>query len=202
MITKILLIRHAQSIANEKDLFGGITDYPLSEKGKIQAQNLVNRLKDIEIDEIYSSPLIRTKQTIQPMSKKLNKEIKIEDDLREIYVGTWEGKPREELRKKYPKINKKIDETEYYTGMEGQEETAEVAKRMVKVITKIARENEGKTIVIMSHCVAIRAFLCEVLEIPFEQTKSKIGDIENTSITFIDYNNESNQFKVLRIGSI
>lgn len=54
--------------------------------------------------------------------------------------------------------------------------------RMFRTITKMAKENKGKTIVIVSHCVAISAFLCRIMNIPFEETKLKIGIIENTGI--------------------
>jgi len=198
MITKILLVRHGKSVAQEGDIHIGTTDYHLCEEGYRQAEKLANRLKDIKIDEIYSSPLIRAKETVQPISEILDKKIKTEEDLKEIYMGKWENTPWTKLREKYPETVKKIEETEYYIDMEGQEETVDVAKRMVNVITKIAKDNSGKTIVIASHAVAIRTFLCAILNIPFKQTKSKIGDINNTSITFIDYDNITNKFKVLR----
>jgi len=199
MKTRILLIRHAKTVANKNGLFGGITDYPLCDEGFEQAEQLAEKLLNVKVDKIYSSPLLRANQTIAPYAEKVNKEIIIEDDLKEINVGSWEDVPRNELRKKYPEINKKIDETEYYCGMEGQEETIDVAKRMKDVISKIAKENVGKDIVIVSHIVAIRAFLCSILDIPFEQTKDKIGNIANTGITDIDF--IDNNFIVNSIGN-
>ena len=154
---------------------------------------------ELEVDKIYSSPLLRARQTIKPYAEKVNKELIIEEDLKEINVGTWEDILRDDLRKMYPEINKKIDETEYYCGMEGQEETADVAQRMKNVITKIAKENAGKEIIIVSHIVAIRAFLCTILGIPFEKTKEKIGHIANTGITYIDF--EDDNFVVNSIGN-
>lgn len=202
MKTRILLIRHAQSIANENGMFGGITDYPLSESGQIEANNLTKKLEKYEIEKIYSSPLKRAIQTISPSANVLKKEIFVEDNLIEINVGTWENQLRDELRKKYPETNKYIDETEHYVGMKGQEDTNHVANRMFETITKMAKQNTGKTIVIVSHIVAIRAFLCKIMNIPFEQTKSKIGNIANTGITKIDYDVENNIFNVIELGGL
>ncbi len=202
MKTQILLIRHAQSVANETGMFGGITDYSLSKDGQIQADSLAKRLEKYKIDNIYSSPLKRAIQTISPFANAVNKEIIIDEDLIEINVGTWENQLRDELRKKYPEENKYIDETEHYIGMEGQENINYVADRMLKAITKIANENKGKTIVIVSHVVAIRAFLCKIMNIPFKETKSKIGNLGNTSITKIDYDSENNNFNIIELGSI
>lgn len=202
MKTIIYIIRHAKSIANDTGLFGGITDYPLSENGLEQAKDLSNRLSNITIDAIYSSPLIRAIDTIKLTANKLHKEIIISPELKEINVGKWENIMRDELRKMYPDINKKIDETEYYDGMEGQEKTEDVANRMIKAIQKISEENEGKKIIITSHIVAIRAFLCKIQNIPFEQTKLRIGNIPNTSITTIEYNTKTKKFMVKDIGKI
>jgi len=202
MKTIIYIVRHAKSIANENGLFGGITDYELSKEGLQQAENLAIRLKKYEIDNIYSSPLKRAIQTITPTSIIKNKKINIIDDLREINVGTWENILRDELRIKYPKENKYIDETEYYCGMLGQEETCDVANRMYNSIKKIAEDNTNQTIIITSHIVAIRAFLCKILDIPFEQTKEKIGHLSNTSITKVIYDNDIKKFEVIELNNM
>ena len=196
MKTEILIVRHAKSIANDNGMFGGITDYDLSEEGLKQAEELAVRLKDTHIDKIYSSPLKRAINTIKPTAIMKNLDINIVDDLREINVGTWEDILRDDLRKMYPEENKYIDETEYYTGMAGQEETIDVSNRIYDAILNIAKDNIGKTVIITSHIVAMRAFLCKIMNIPFEKTKEKIGNLENTSITKVIYDNETNEFEV------
>ena len=196
MKTTIYMIRHAKSIANDSGLFGGITDYELSHEGLMQSDVLANRLKDYEFDKIYCSPLKRAIQTIIPTAKLKNMDINIVDDLREINVGSWENILRDDLRKMYPEENKYIDETEYYIGMINQEKTVDVSNRMYDAILNIAKDNIGKTIIITSHIVAIRAFLCKIMNIPFEKTKEKIGNLENTSITKVIYDNETNKFEV------
>lgn len=202
MHTELLIIRHAKSIANTTGMFGGITDYDLSQEGLEQAEALVKRLEDVDIDKIYSSPLKRAINTIKPTSEMKNLNINILDDLIEINVGTWEDKSVEDLRKMYPEECRYIDETDYYTGMEGQEETIDVSNRMYNAILEISKDNIGKTVVITSHIVAIRAFLCKVMNIPFEDTKNKIGNLENSSITKIIYNNDENKFNVEYIGKV
>ena len=86
---------NAKTVANKNGLFGGITDYPLCYEGFLQAEELSRKLLEVEIDKIYSSPLLRAKQTIEPYAKKSNKAIIFEDDLKEMNVGTWEGIPRD-----------------------------------------------------------------------------------------------------------
>ena len=119
MDTELLIIRHAKSIANDTGMFGGITDYDLSKEGIKQSDALALKLKDIDVDKIYSSPLKRAINTIKPTAMMKNLEINVIDDLREINVGSWENISRDILRKMYPEENRYIDETEFYTGMIG-----------------------------------------------------------------------------------
>ena len=200
MKTIIYMIRHAKSIANDNGMFGGMTDYDLSQEGLKQAEALADRLRDYEVDKIYCSPLKRAIQTITPTAKMKNMDINIVDNLREINVGTWEDILRDDLRKMYPEENKYIDETEFYTGMAGQEETIDVANRMYDAILEIAKDNLNKNVIVTSHVVAMRAFLCKIMNIPFEQTKEKIGHLGNTSISKVIYDDETNEFEVEYLG--
>lgn len=202
MKTTIYIVRHAKSIANENGLFGGITDYELSNEGLEQAENLAIRLKNYEFNNIYSSPLKRAIQTITPTAIMKNKDINIVDNLKEINVGTWENILRDDLRKQYPNENKYIDETEYYCNINEQEETIDVANRMLNTIHELALNNIGQSIIVVSHLVAIRALLCKILNIPFEQTKEKIGHLANTSITKIVYNHNSKKFEAVELGNV
>lgn len=202
IITTIYLIRHAKSLANKTGMFGGTTDFSLCEEGLLEAENLSKKFqkKNIKIDAIYSSPLKRAIQTISPTSSRLKLPINIEEDLREIYVGEWENKLRADLVKKFPKENEYIYSTEHYINMKNQEETSDVAERMLKVITRISKNNPNKNIAITSHLVAIRAFLCLIQNIPFEKTKEMIGEISNTGITTLKYDDENQKFTIISLN--
>ena len=200
MKTNILIIRHAQSVANNTGMFGGITDYELSQEGFSQADILATRLKDIEVDKIYSSPLKGAFNTIRPTANMKKIDINIIDGLKEINMGEWEDKLICELKEKHPKETEYITKTEYYTGIIGQEETIDVANRMYDNILKVAEENLDKTIIVTSHLAAIRAFLCKIMNIPFEETKDKIGNLDNASITKIIYDNNERKFFVEYLG--
>lgn len=196
MKTNIYLIRHAQSIANAEGLFGGLTDYNLSNYGLKQADKLALKLKDVNVDKIYSSPLKRAIQTITPTARMMNKKVNIVDDLREIYLGKWENRLISELKSSYPIETNYIEKTEYYTGIEEQEKVSNVAKRMISSIRKIALENCNSNVIITSHSVAIKAFLCSTMNIPFEQTKEKTVYLDNTSIVNLVFDNVKCKFEI------
>lgn len=200
MKTTIYLIRHAESVANARGLYGGITNYPLSEYGHQQARDLATKLAGVGIDYIYSSPLTRTCQTIMPFAERASKEIIIEPNLIEVNVGAWEGIKWSELLRNYPDEVRYIKATEHHTGMLGGENYADMAARMYNALEKIAMSHPGKAVIAQSHAQAIRAFLCKVGNISFSQIKEKIGDIPNTSITSLEYDFGARKFKVKAIG--
>ncbi|MFP4497403.1 MAG: histidine phosphatase family protein [Vulcanimicrobiota bacterium] len=103
---KIYVIRHGESEYNKTGRIQGHIDIPLSAKGKEEAESLKKRLLK-NIDNfmnvaVYSSDLIRARQTAEPFVKEISRncrvDLHLEPDLREINLGAWQGKTREELR--------------------------------------------------------------------------------------------------------
>lgn len=81
----IYLLRHGLSTANESRLVCGAADYPLSEIGKIQAQNVCAHLMSMQFTKIYSSPLSRALQTIEHLRTSI--PVDIEPELIELDTG-------------------------------------------------------------------------------------------------------------------
>ena len=85
--TKIIIIRHGESLANAKRIYLGHTDWDLSEKGKEQARQVAEYLSDEKIDVIYSSDLIRAYNTALPHAQRRGMKIIKSRGLREVYLG-------------------------------------------------------------------------------------------------------------------
>jgi len=79
----VYFIRHGQSEGNLNKIHQGL-DVPLSEKGKKQAVLVAKRLKNVNVDVIYASPYLRTKQTAEIIAKELNLPIEHWSQLKEI----------------------------------------------------------------------------------------------------------------------
>ena len=89
--TKILLVRHGQSIGNATKTILGHTDLDLSELGYKQAEVTANELKNEKIDLIFSSDLKRAYNTALFHAKMRDLEVITSKNLREVYLGAWEG---------------------------------------------------------------------------------------------------------------
>lgn len=187
-MTKIYLVRHAEAMGNVEEFFQGQTDCELSEKGKKQLELLAERFRDIPIEAIYSSPLKRTIDTAEAVNKYHNLPIIRDDGLIEINGGVWEGKPWADLPKLYPVEhdlwqNKMQD---FYVA-DGERMT-EVFERMKNAVNRIAAENDGRTIAVVSHGCALRNFLCYAMGKPISALKD-VGWSDNTAVSLVEYEN-------------
>ena len=96
---KFIIARHAETEANANRIFSGWTDYPLTKKGINQAERLGYMLKkNYNIDKLYSSPLDRALKTANIVSKSIEREIIVTDNLKEVNFGIFEGKTGEEIQ--------------------------------------------------------------------------------------------------------
>lgn len=103
-MAKLILVRHGESEYNAKDLWTGWLDVPLSEKGIIEAREAGEKIKDIKIDTVFISDLIRSKQTWKEMAKILNLEniTPIEAwEIKERSYGDLAGLNKWEVKDKY-----------------------------------------------------------------------------------------------------
>lgn len=100
----IYLVRHGESEANINKRFSGITDVNLSLKGREQARQAGLNLKFEKISNIYSSPLIRARDTAQIISKEINfdeNKIKTDNSLIEVNFGLFENLTWDEISSSY-----------------------------------------------------------------------------------------------------
>lgn len=190
MKTKIILIRHGESLANANNIYLGHTNWDLTEKGKMQAQAVAEYLKDEKIDLIFSSDLIRAYNTALPHSVIHGIKITRSEELREVHLGEWEGLPLSEIEARW--------NDEFIHGWRENfgisqppkgESVPHLANRIYNEVKRIAAENEGKYIVIATHAAAIRAFWGKITKTPENEVAEKIQFPKNASCTTVYYEN-------------
>ena len=104
-MTKLILIRHGQSIWNAENRFTGWTDVELSDKGIKEAEDAGLELKEVKIDVIHTSDLIRAKKTAEIVllenSASVDVEIKTDWRLNERNYGSLQGLNKAETAEKH-----------------------------------------------------------------------------------------------------
>ncbi len=186
MVT-LIIVRHGFSAFNKSQAFSGQLDVPLDEKGIAQAEKLKTYiLNNYKIDSIYSSDLSRAVDTVKPIANALSLEIKLNTGLRELYAGLWQGKSIEEVEKEFPKTFAVYKINVGALRPDGGESYAEMTERGVKTFTEIAKENDGKTVLVATHGGLLRTFQAWVTGVPLSEIK-KITHVANASISIVTY---------------
>ncbi|MBC6695414.1 histidine phosphatase family protein [Terrisporobacter mayombei] len=185
---KLILVRHAITTCNEGGNLSGLTDSMLSEKGKLQVKNLTNYLKDEKIDEIYSTPFSRTKETIRKLAEIKNIDIVETDELNEINFGDFEGLGFEFIQREYPEeFEKMINEGFDYKYPQG-ESLKDTFYRVAKKLDNIMKDKDSKTILICSHGGTIRNIISYLLTNDYKYHWN--FKIDNSSVSIIEIDNK------------
>jgi len=95
--TRLILIRHGQTLANKNMLLQGASDGPLTPMGKQQAVTLGEHLRAFQIDHLISSDLTRAIRTAEAVARHHNLEIDVTPLAREWDCGIWDGRTAQEF---------------------------------------------------------------------------------------------------------
>jgi probable phosphoglycerate mutase len=151
----VLLVRHAASEAyldgNLFPLVDGHGDPPLSAEGKEQAERVCARLAGTGIDAIYVSNLRRTSQTAAALAEQLGLEPRIERDLREVYLGEWEGGIFRKMVAEGHPISLQMAAEERWDVIPGAEPADELASRVRGAIDRLAVAHVGQRVAVFTH---------------------------------------------------
>jgi broad specificity phosphatase PhoE len=154
-VTTLLLARHGESDWNRARRWQGHADRPLTERGRTQAAELSGRLAEIALDAVYSSDLRRARETALAVAESQGIDLIELPALREVDVGSWEGLTREEAERRFPARFRRWRAGG--TGWEDGETYAEMSRRVLAAVARIAMDNEGGRALIVSHGGPIRA---------------------------------------------
>lgn len=188
MNTKFYFIRHGQTNWNTKGMVQGHTNIELNEVGLSQAHFKIMNINDIVFDYIYTSPLLRAKETAHIISKltKQTAEIIDNDLLIERCFGELEGN-------KYDINGFNNDDSEFINKFPSYESNEAIKKRISHLIKDISTKHPNKTIAFFTHSHVIKTALCLLNDNKYNYTTK----IDNCGIVEFDYIN--NKLKLVNI---
>jgi broad specificity phosphatase PhoE len=175
-MTRLWLARHGETDWNRDGRFQGQTDSLLNASGLEQARQVADLLVDAGIQAIYCSDLQRAKLTAQIIGKKLKLIPKVDENLREINLGKWEGMLRDQIISQYREVWDRRQLDPVHVRPPGGENLLELAERVWAATDKIAKLHPKGKVLIVSHGVALACIICRANVIPLAQALSVIPD--------------------------
>jgi alpha-ribazole phosphatase len=185
-LTRLLLVRHGETIWNHTSRYQGHTDIELSETGREQARSLAKRLKTEKVKAVYSSDLKRAFETASILASPHNLPVKATKELREINFGDWEGLTYQEIMEEYRELASEWYQHPGKIRIPGGETFTDVKERAYNTILELARQNDPGTIIVVAHGGTIRAIICGLLDIDLNHAFQIRQD--NTALNIIEYN--------------
>jgi len=163
MPTRILMVRHGATTLTAEDRFAGSSNVHLSDEGKRQVASLAQRLEREPLDAVYCSPLDRTVETAKILATPHRQEIIIEEGLREIDYGRWEGLRRSEIERDFAEEYAVWQEDPFTIAPLGGESGVNVLNRALPVMRRIVEENRHKNVLVVAHKGVNRILISSLL---------------------------------------
>ena len=187
-MTKIYLVRHAEAEGNVYRIAHGHYDGLITQRGYRQIAALQKRFADIPVDAVYSSDLFRARTTAKAIYGPKGLPLQQRRELREVDMGSWEGRTWQDLTTHDPEQMYNFNRDLSKWQIEGGELVAHVRDRMIAELQKIAVENEGKTVAVVSHGAALRITIGSLQGLSLEELgTTPHGD--NTAVSLLEAEN-------------
>ncbi len=184
--TRLLFLRHAEVEPAYHRVFGGRIDMAISDLGRSQAQALADYLaRRFPIDAIYASPMRRVQMTLEPVLARFpNLQPAVDPDLREVDFGSWTGLRWEQISERFGVTAFDwLDHLERGTMPDAEPEEM-FRRRLDRVLTRILREQQGRTVAVACHGGVIRMALAVLLDLPLH--KMTHLEVDYASLTWVD----------------
>lgn len=162
IVTTFYIIRHGESEANVKEIIGG--DYPLTKNGEKQAYAIAKTLLHVHFDAIFSSDLLRARQTAAIIAAERKLAVLAREELRERDYGKYDGATiaqyQREMKETYDKM-KIMSEKEIFTykRYESFETDEALMGRFLTTLRELALTYTGKNILVTSHGTLMKILL-------------------------------------------
>jgi broad specificity phosphatase PhoE len=186
-MARYLLIRHGESLWNGERRIQGNQDPPLSPRGRRQTDLLVAHLGS-HLPEgavaVYTSPLRRAAETAERIGSAAGLPVLPEPDLREMSLGTWEGRTVPEIQAAFPGAYERWLLDPWAHPAPAGEPLEAFARRVTGAFDRIRLAHPGADLVLVSHGGAIKALLCHILGLPIRLLFRIKQD--NTAVSIVD----------------
>ncbi|MDP7048792.1 MAG: histidine phosphatase family protein [Verrucomicrobiota bacterium] len=192
--TRLHLVRHGEVDEAYHEVFGGQIDMELSPNGHEQAKCLAKFLGRRHFDRVYRSPMVRVRQTAEPLLDALGREAEVIDDLREVDFGVWTGYKWDEIQENF-----NADAEDWLLHLENNdiaeaESMDGYRSRIQCSLDRMMNEGAEQDLLVLCHGGVIRMLLSLLLDESF--SKMDRYEVDFASLTVIEHRTSRVEIKL------
>jgi broad specificity phosphatase PhoE len=190
--TSVIYVRHGKTdFPTDRIYCDDREDPPLNAAGVAQARAAAKLLgAHHPIDVIYTSPSSRTRMTCAEIAQVVKAPVIEEPKLRERPFGIWDGLYFKDIAQDYPDAFQSWRQDPVYYTPEGGETIEGLLGRVTSAVAGMIRDNQGKSILVVSHVGPIRVCLTDAMKIPLAYYRQL--RIDYGALSRVDYGTQQN----------
>jgi broad specificity phosphatase PhoE len=171
----LYMVRHGQTGASRENRFSGSSDPPLTAVGEAMAQAFAQAYASLKWDAIYTSPMLRARQTADALCRLTGVQATVDNGLKEIDYGEWEGLRQDEVRERWPEAFEYWADDVASRGTPGGETAFQVAARAMRVVEAIRSRYQRGNVLLVSHKATLRVITCALLGLDVRLFRERIA---------------------------
>jgi probable phosphoglycerate mutase len=195
-----MLMRHGEAENNVQHIIAGRTsEYHLTEKGRKQVRSTADKLKELSIDAIYTSPVIRTVETSQIVSETIGVGYNVDERLTETEMGSLVGMHMSEVIEKHGDLFQRFYD-DGASAKVGIERFSSIGSRMNSMLDYVAEKYPDKNVLLVTHLDPIKAAITQILDLKPEVLFNMT--IKNASLTILKHSSKDYTLSAFNVMDI
>ncbi|MXM61932.1 histidine phosphatase family protein [Streptomyces sp. HUCO-GS316] len=183
MSTTLLLARHGQTVWHAENRYAGVSDVPLTDTGRAQAETLGRWAAAHPVDAIWTSPVSRAVVTAEPACRALGLTPHREPGLRECDFGVVEGRTLAEFAAEDPERAAAFRADPVAHPFPAAEDPLAAAARGTDALRRIAAVHPGERVLVVAHNTLLRLVLCTLLSVPPSEYRRVFPQLRNAAVS-------------------
>jgi broad specificity phosphatase PhoE len=195
----LYLVRHGQTAQSSEGVFCGDLDPPLTDHGKSEADRVAAAVRSFGLSAIYCSSKLRARMTCEPIARACGLAPTIDEGLKEIAYGSWEGRKEKEIAQTEREAFDAWTADPALVSPPGGESAFAIAARALPVVLRARREHASGRVLLVSHKATIRVIVCALLGMPLGRFRTHVA-CPTASITAFEFGDRGPL--LVRIGDV
>ncbi len=162
-MTRLLLVRHGRSELNAEGRVQGWLDPLLDEVGRAQSRAVAGRLRREEPAALYSSTLLRARETAEIIGAELGLPVLLDERLIERGMGDIAGMTGSEIEAQFPELTREWQQSTRMIAPPGGESVELFDRRVREVLGEIVERHAGESVVVVTHGGVLAVYMGQLL---------------------------------------